>query len=603
MISRFGPTPDEPLISIERSDTGSPDDSPALLPPTRERIQQRGGLIGSRYHRTSSTTHIPPQLTREKRGSSPGYAASLSPFLGPINPRGQQQLSSRPATGRTSTQNHVSESYHQPVDSYNWQPSSQITPNGRPMSNTINANTFGSSRLSAARFHSRQQSSSHQVIDRATTSRGGPESQFTPANLQNAQPQRSFQPVRAFRSNYEQAPAGNFQYSAPITYNPLTEALDPDDTSNYPTQIPPNLRQRAQRQLGLSATGGMELPAESQASEDTTTTSNNTAQSTFGVLVPPGKKRGRPPGSKNKNTNTRRMQPPPQRTILPGPSVKASLPSSAAPVPFSQQLNTARASRGVTFSFTKNASAMLNPFSKIVPAAVKLVADNGQLWEYKYAGTRRNWKKAPNGKITVVKLNDWANSILRRRFPDNFPTAARKRSSSGPPRPKADKWTEWERAYLEARIMDAMKTAKETNLEEEDWQLIADAQNEEFLDYKRLPGLPLAQLTSRTLTIDNFPVIRGGGFTKTEGYFPERSSSEIQSILYHWPDIQEKMEEEIKKNGGKIPNYLDCDTDLSDSEMTSDDENGKNNTVLVDTGANELVTEEGVNSGSPLNEE
>ncbi|KAJ8063947.1 hypothetical protein OCU04_007794 [Sclerotinia nivalis] len=599
MTSRFGPNPDEPLISIERSDTGSPDDAPAPMPPTRERSQQRGGLIGSRHHQTSSTTHIPPQLTREQRGSGPGYAASLSHFLGPLNPRDQQQLSVNPAPGWSSNQSQMSESYYQPAGSYNWQSSSQTTPNGRPMSNTTDVNTFGSSRLSAARFHSRQQSSPYQVADRVMTSGGGPESQFSPINLQNTEPERLFYPAHAFRSNYDQAPAGNFRYSGPITYNPFTEALDPDDTSNYPTQLLPNLRQRAQMQLGLSAARGMVLPADSQASQGTTTGSSNTAQSTFGV---PGKKRGRPLGSKTKNTNARRMQPPPQRTILPGTSLKAPLPPSATPVPFSQQLNTARASRGVKFSLTKNASAMLNPFSKIVPATVKLVADNGQLWEYKYAGTRRDLKWGLSGKVTVAQLNEWANSILRRRLPGNFPAVARKRSSSTPPKPKADKWTEWERTYLEAHIMDAVK-AKKTDLDEEDWQLIADAQNEEFLDCKRLPGLPLAQLTSRTLTIDNMPVIRGGGFTKTEGYFPKRSSSEIQSILYHWPDIQEKIKEEIRKNGGKISNFLDCNTDLSDSEMTSDDENGKNDTIIVDTGPNELVSKEGSNPGSPLNEE
>ncbi|EDN95241.1 predicted protein [Sclerotinia sclerotiorum 1980 UF-70] len=433
VTSRFGPNPDEPLMSIEGRDTGSSDDASAPMPPAREWSQQRGGLIGSRHHRTSSTTHIPTQLAREQRGSGSGYSASLS--LGSRNPRGQQQLSS----------------------------------------------------------------------------------------------------------------------------GPVPDALNPNDNSNYPTQLPPNLRQRAQMQLGLSAARGMVLPAESLASKGTAIGSSITTQSPFGVLVPD-------------------------------------------PVSSSQQLKATRASRGVTFSLAKNASVRLNPFRKVVPATVKLVADNGQLWKYKYPGARRDSKSELSGNVTIARLNDWANSILRRRLPDNFPAAAREGSSSTPPKPKADKWTEWERAYLEAHIMDAVK-AKKTKLDEEDWQLIADAQSEEFFHHKRLPGLPLAHLTSCTLTIDNVPVIRAGGFTKIEGYFPKRSSSEIQSILYHWPDIQEKIKEEIRKNHGKTPEYLDCGTDLSDSETTSDDENGENDTNMVDSDASELVNEGPNNPDSPLNEE
>ncbi|CAD6443121.1 d07c2339-c337-4f15-8be8-b123dfe57de3 [Sclerotinia trifoliorum] len=585
MTSPFGPNPDDPLLSIEGSDTGLSDDASTPVPPTRDRSQQRGGLIGSLHHRTSSTTPIPPQLAREQRGSGSGHSASLS--LGSLNPLGQQQLSSDPVPGRTSHQSQMSMSYHQPVSSYNSQSSSRATLNGLPMSNIIKTNTIGSSPTSATRFYSRQQSSPHQLARRTMTSRGRPESHFSPINLQNEQPEGFSHQAHALNSNHEQVPAGNFKYLGPINYNPLADALNPNDTSNYPTQLPPNLRQRAQMQLGLSASRGMVLPAESHAPKGTATGSSNTSQSTFGVLVPPRKKRGRPLGSKTKIPNGRRTQHPRQRTILPRSSVKSSLPSSAAPVSFSQQLNVLRASRGVTFSLAKNASAMLNPFSEVVPATVKLVADDGQLWVYKYAGTRRGSKSELSGNVTVAQLNEWANSILRRRLPDNFPATPSEESSSTPPKPKADKWTEWERKYLEAHIMDALK-AKKTNLDEEDWQLIAEAQNEEFLHYKRLPGLPLAHLTSRTLTIDNVPLIRGGGFTKTEGYFPKRSSSEIQSILYRWPDVQEKIKEEIKKHHGKTPEYLDYGTDLSDSERTSDDENGENDTIIVDTGASEL---------------
>ncbi|APA14059.1 hypothetical protein sscle_12g088290 [Sclerotinia sclerotiorum 1980 UF-70] len=557
VTSRFGPNPDEPLMSIEGRDTGSSDDASAPMPPAREWSQQRGGLIGSRHHRTSSTTHIPTQLAREQRGSGSGYSASLS--LGSRNPRGQQQLSSGPVPGRTSNQSQMSESYHPPVSSYNLQSPSQTIPKPQQISDTINTNTSGSSPSSAAYFHSRQQSSPNQVAGRVMTSRGRPESQFTPINLQNEQPVPFSHPAQAFRSNYEQVPPGNFKYSGPINYNPLTDALNPNDNSNYPTQLPPNLRQRAQMQLGLSAARGMVLPAESLASKGTAIGSSITTQSPFGVLVPD-------------------------------------------PVSSSQQLKATRASRGVTFSLAKNASVRLNPFRKVVPATVKLVADNGQLWKYKYPGARRDSKSELSGNVTIARLNDWANSILRRRLPDNFPAAAREGSSSTPPKPKADKWTEWERAYLEAHIMDAVK-AKKTKLDEEDWQLIADAQSEEFFHHKRLPGLPLAHLTSCTLTIDNVPVIRAGGFTKIEGYFPKRSSSEIQSILYHWPDIQEKIKEEIRKNHGKTPEYLDCGTDLSDSETTSDDENGENDTNMVDSDASELVNEGPNNPDSPLNEE
>lgn len=229
---------------------------------------------------------------------------------------------------------------------------------------------------------------------------------------------------------------------------------------------------------------------------------------------------------------------------------------------------------------------MLDPFTKIVPATVKLVADNDEVWEYKYVGTRRNWKKGQGGKVTVSKLNEWANAILRRRIPGSFPPAAKKRVYSAPPPPKLknDKWTEWERVVLEAHILDAVK-AKKANLDEDDWQLIADAQNEEFFGHKRLPGLLMALLTSRSLTIDDFPVIRGGGYTKTEGYFPKRSSSEIQNILYHWPDIHEKVKQLIRRHRGKAPLYVDCDTDISDSERTSDDENGAKEVNTAEIGA------------------
>lgn len=228
---------------------------------------------------------------------------------------------------------------------------------------------------------------------------------------------------------------------------------------------------------------------------------------------------------------------------------------------------------------------MVSPYTKTVPATLRLVADNGDLWEYKYPGTRRNWKKT---KIHVSKLNHWNNTLLHRKLPEWFPAPQSKRSSSAPLGPRADKWTEWERASLEAHIIDAVKE-KKGDLGEEEWQKVADLQNEEFFEHKRLPGLPLAESTSRSLTINSVPVTRGGGHTQTEGCFPERTSAEIQSILYSWPSIHEKVRQLIKQHRGKVPSYLDCDTDLSDSDTSLDVQNEGNTTIMVGNDAMQLA--------------
>ncbi|ESZ97831.1 hypothetical protein SBOR_1776 [Sclerotinia borealis F-4128] len=597
MIPRPGLDPDIPLPSIERNDSGLPENSTTPIPPNRQRLQQRGGLIGSRQHRTSTTSQIPPELLRERRGSDAAYAASLSHLLGPINPRGHQQL----APARTPSQGQPPGSHPQTVGS-----------SGRPMSRYINTRV-PDLLPGAPPLFSRQHASSSQLPERNTTSRGGLEAYRSSLNPRNTQQQPSSFVETASRSDSAPVSAPNLQYSGPVIYNPLKIAFGPNNAISYAAEAPHNTRERFQSKSNVftpgrepylsqpsshqpfiqthnDSGGARDTSTASQVLGSTATGPGSTAQDSFGDLVPAARKRGRPQGSKTNNTKLRRMEPPPPRTALPGSATRTPLPSSSVPVPLSQQPAVARSSRHVTFSLAKNASVMLNPFSKIVSATVKLIADNGQVWEYKYPGIRRNWKKGPSGKATVAKLNDWTNSILRRRLPDNFPAAARKTSNSTPPKPKADKWTEWERAFLEAHIMDAVRE-KKGNLDAEDWKVVADAQNDEFLDYKRLPGLPLAQLISRTFTIDNIPVVRGGGFTKIEGYFPERSSSEIQSILYSWPDIQEKIKEEVKKNRGKVPAFLDCDTDISDSETSSDDESGTKDTIIVDTGRKVLSPE------------
>ncbi|KAI9643251.1 hypothetical protein NHQ30_007867 [Ciborinia camelliae] len=611
---RLGLNPDDPLPSVERTDTGSPESAAAIALLTIERSQQQGGMVRNQHRRTASISQIPQQHFREPRGSDSTYAANLSQFLGPLNPRGRQKLDINPVPAT------ISSSGLQTTGSHNWQSSSQV-PSKRSSSRSINTRDSGHL---ASQVHpsSRQSLYNHQVPDQTTTSRGGPEAHRSLRHPQDTQQQPSSPAVPAFRSGYAQVPTQNSQYSGPVSYNPLTLALDPDNTGtlNYPpTQAPRKLHRRGQSHSSFSLPGldsyiqQSSIPQSHQApiqdnsdgeeEGDTLTTTgpSSTTGGLLGVLVPPGRKRGRPLGSKTKNTNKRKIQPLSARAILPGPSATSALPSYAVPVPLSQQLTPARPSRETNFSLAKNASLMLNPFSKIVPGSIKLVADNDQVWEYKYSGTRRNWKKGPSGKVTVAKLNHWANTILRRRLPDNFPFVTRKISNPDPPQPKFEKWTEWERSFLEAHILNYIRENRRY-LDEKDWENVADAQNQEFVPHRRLPGLPLAQLTSRTLTIDNVPVVRGGGFTKTDGYFPERTSSEIQNILYNWPDIQEKIKEEVTSIRGKVPAFLDCDTELSDSEVSTDDENEANDTIVVDDDGDELMIEGESDLGSLFNE-
>ncbi|KAF7940082.1 uncharacterized protein EAE98_000209 [Botrytis deweyae] len=574
MAPILGLNPDDPLPSIESNDASSKQDIPAPIFRARERRPQRGGSIGSqRLQRVPSSSQVPPHLLRARRGTSPAYAAALAPYLGPINPRGHQRLSNNPVPAMLPNRVQIPESYLR----------TNNTENTQSLSRARNDNAPGADHPKRAQLQPRQDVSSGQVADQAMTDRVQPRS-------------------------------GNFHYSGPISYNPLTEALNPQNAPFYPTPMSPNPRKRRQMQSNAahhssaqqsapanqwssqrdSYMGGMEPSVDLQALGSVAVGSRNATQGPWGVLIPkqPARKRGRTIGSKSKNTDAGTMQPPPPRSIAFSPPVRSPVPPFAIPVALNEQIATTRSNLEATFSLVKNAAAMLDPFTKIVPATVKLVADNNQVWEYKYAGTRRNWKKGQGGKVTVAKLNEWANAILRRRLPGSFPPAAKKRvySAPPPPKPKNDKWTEWERAFLEAHILDAVK-AKKANLDEEDWQLIADAQNEEFSGHKRLPGLPMALLTSRSLTIDDVPVIRGGGYTKTEGHFPERSSSEIQNILYHWPDIHEEIKQLIRRYRGKIPIYVDCDTDISDSERTSDDENGDKEADAAEIGASKPISE------------
>ncbi|TGO83670.1 hypothetical protein BPOR_0610g00060 [Botrytis porri] len=574
MTPRSGLNPEDPLPSIEGSDEDSIQDMPPPMPRARERRPQRGGLIGIQHHqRVPSSSQVPPHLLRPRRGSSPGYASALSPYLGPLNPRGHQRLSENPVPTMIPNRVQMPDSHLRTAN----------TENTQSLSRTRNDSTSGSNHPERAQLQSRQDGSSRQVADQAMAD--------------------CVQPL-----------SGNFHYTGPVSYNPLTEALNPQNASFYPTPMSPNPRKRRKmqsnaahrspfQQSGLanqwssqqdSYMGGMESSVDLQALGSVAVGSSSATQGYWGVLLPkqPGRNRGRTIGSTTKNTDSMTMQPPLPRSIATSPPERSPVPSFAIPVALNEQIATPRSKREATFSLVKNAAAMLDPFTKIVPATVKLVADNDQVWEYKYAGTRRNWKKGQGGRVTVVKLNEWANAILRRSLPGSFPPAPKKRiySAPPPPKPKNDKWTEWERAFLEAHVLDAVN-AKKANLDEEDWQLIADAQNEEFSGHKRLPGLPIAQLTSLSLTIDDVPVIRGGGYTKTEGNFPERSSSEIQRIIYHWPEIHEKIKQVIRRHRGKIPIYVDCDTDISDSERTSDDEDGDKEADVADIGALKPISE------------
>ncbi|KAM0140063.1 hypothetical protein ACHAO1_002603 [Botrytis cinerea] len=575
MPPRPVPNPDDPLPSIESNDPGSMQNLEAPMPLARERRPQRGGLIGSQPHRRAPiTSRIPSQLLEARRGSSPAYAAALSQYIGPINPRGHQRLSTNPIPAPIFDQVQMPESYLRRTNAESTQ----------PLSRTRNNNTAGLDHPARAQLPPKQASFSGRIADQTMTDR-------------------------------VQAPSGNFHYTGPISYNPLTEALNPQNASFYPTPMSPNPRKRGKMQSnaahrsliqrsdpanqrssqGDSYMGGMDVSVDLQALGSIAVGSSNAAQGPWGALISkqPETKRRRPIDSRTENTNFNTMQPPPSRSIAPSPPEMNPVPSYAVPVALKKQINTPRPEREATFSLVRNAAVMLDPFTKIVTATVKLVAENGQIWEYKYAGNIRSWRKGQNGKVTVAKLNEWANSILRRRLPGSFPPAVKKRiySAPPPPKPKADKWTEWERAFLEAHIIEGVQE-KMASLDDNDWQLIADVQNEEFYRRERLPRLPMARLTSRTLTIDGVPAIRGGGYTKTEGYFPKRSSSEIQNIIYYWPEIHEKIKEVVRRHRGKIPTFVDCNTDVSDSERTSDDENGDKEPDEADIDALKPISED-----------
>ncbi|KAB8293332.1 hypothetical protein EYC80_007656 [Monilinia laxa] len=622
----FGLEPDTPIPSIERSNSRSLETQVTTEVPRRERIHPRGGLIGSQRHQTSNTQQIPPQLLREPRGSFASYADNLREFLGPLDPIGHEQRRQAIRLSRQQAQDAI----HDPTSDASYYESLReflgpLNPRGQQQQQHISGSSswpslvLGTDRFqSVARPRSMQYSSTYQAPGQITPFRRFSGARRGFVRPIDSQPQLQIDPMPIHRSDSAQFHGKNVNRSDPAAYNPLSMALDHDNTLQTSVRAPQHLQQSIQSLSGLSdsdnspyiqqtdsnlsyvpAQNDVPVPMDKdrfsapRALMDTATGSSSTTRGSLGTSVPVEKKmsHGRPLGSKTENNNPRRMQIPNLRPILPVPSAGIPSQSSSGTVPSSQQPTKTRSNHETTFRLTRNASLMLNPFSKIVPASIKLVADNGQEWEYKYPGTRRNWKKGPSGKVTVAKLNVWANAILRRRLPNDFPAGPRKRSNSAPSKPKADKWTEWEKGYLESRIMDAIRI-KKGNLDEEDWKLVAEAQNEEFLDYKRLPGLPLALLTSRMLTIDNVPAIRGGGFTKTEGQFPERSGPEIQSILYRWPEIQEKIKGEIKKHRGKIPAYLDCDTDLSESEVSSDDENGTVDTYAVGTDRMEFDAEE-----------
>lgn len=305
-IPRSELSPDAPLPSIERNNTRSRNNAPAPPPPVREQTQRRVNLPGGSQYRPQSTSQVPPQYLRERRGTDAAHAELLKPYLGPINPAGQQKLLSNSPPAKASNPDQISESNLQ-TGVHNLSSSSQ-TSNGAPLSRYIAAPS--SDRLPRARQHSRQHSSSHQLSDRSTVSRNEPEAHKGLTNLRNPQQQRPFRPTPPYQSFLAQPSTGNFQYTGPINYNPLTEALNPNDTSHYPTPIPQNLRQRVQNQ-SISSTprqnsyaqkaSSNQVPIEAQRSvirdmnepveesralRDTSIGSSITGQGSFGVLVP-----------------------------------------------------------------------------------------------------------------------------------------------------------------------------------------------------------------------------------------------------------------------------------------------------------------------------
>ncbi|RAL62052.1 hypothetical protein DID88_002539 [Monilinia fructigena] len=491
MSPPFGLDPDTPISSIERSDSGSPEAQVTAALHRRERIHPRGGLIGSQRHQTSNAQRIPPQLLREPRGSLASYAdnlreflgpldpigheqrrqairlsrqqeqadipdptsdasyyESLREFLGPLNPRGQQQQHQQAVTrvhSRVSSQSHLADPRSQTAGLYDLQSSSQ-TSNSRPMSNHIR--TLGSDQSqSLTRPRSMQCPSPYQIPAQITPFRrlsGAHRGLLRPIDSQS---QLQIDAIPIHRSDSAQFHGQNVNRSDPVAYNPLSMALHHDNALQTPFRARAEPAAETGSNLSIVPAPN-DIPMDKdrfsapQALMDTATGSSSTTKGSSGTSIPAEKKRsrGRPLDSKTKNNDPKRMQIPNLRFILPVPS--AGIPSQS---------------------------------SSIVPASIKLVADNGQEWEYKYPGTRRNWKKGPSGKVTVAKLNVWANAILRRRLPNDFPTVPRKSSISAHSKPKADKWTEWERGYLESHIMDAIRT-KKGNLDEEDWKIVAEAQ-------------------------------------------------------------------------------------------------------------------------------
>lgn len=264
--SRSGLNPDDPLQSIEGNDAGSIQEVSASIPHARERRPQRGGLIGSQRHqRVPSSSQVPSYLLRARRGSSPAYAAALSPYLGPINPRGHQRLSDNPVPTVMPNRVQRPESYLRKAD----------TENTQSLSRARNNNTSGFNHLPGAQLQQRKNAFSGQVADQTMADRVRPLS-------------------------------GNFHYSGPISYNPLTEALNPRNTQFYPTPMSPNPRKRPQMQPNSahhssiqrsgpanrwssqenSYMGGMESSVDLQALGSVAVGSSNATQGAWGVILP-----------------------------------------------------------------------------------------------------------------------------------------------------------------------------------------------------------------------------------------------------------------------------------------------------------------------------
>lgn len=289
MTPQFDLDPDDPIPSIERSESGSPELQVTTALPRRERIHPRGGLIGSQRRQTLNIQQIPRPLRREPRGSLASYAdnlreflgpldplgheqrreairisrqqeqadvhdrtsdaryyESLREFLGPLNPRGQQpqpqpQQAVTRVNSRVSSQSHLADPRTQTAGLSDLHPSSQAS-NSRPMSNHIRA--LGSDRFqSVIHPSSMQYSSPYQLPVQVTPFRrfsGTPRDLVLPID---SQPQLRSNAMPIHRSHSAKVSGQNVDHSNSVAYEPLPMALDHDTTLQTSVPAPQNLQQ------------------------------------------------------------------------------------------------------------------------------------------------------------------------------------------------------------------------------------------------------------------------------------------------------------------------------------------------------------------------